>query len=102
VRSLAELVRVANQAGITGCVVLDLDMPGVSGFEILTHLSDNRVDIPVIIVTGYHSSEIERRIRTALPVAYLRKTSTRERCSMAIRAAFTGRDAKRADRRESP
>ena len=36
-----------------GCLVLDLRMPGMSGLELQTHLKDDGIDIPVIILTGH-------------------------------------------------
>lgn len=36
-----------------GCVVADVRMPGMSGLDLQTHLKDNRIDLPVIIITGH-------------------------------------------------
>lgn len=36
-----------------GCVVADVRMPGMSGLELQRHLNENRIDLPVIIITGH-------------------------------------------------
>jgi two-component system nitrogen regulation response regulator NtrX len=34
------------------CVILDLEMPGIDGFEVLRRLKKDRVPVPVIVYTG--------------------------------------------------
>ena len=34
------------------CVILDLEMPGVDGFEVLRAMRDRSIDVPVIVYTG--------------------------------------------------
>jgi two-component system, NtrC family, nitrogen regulation response regulator NtrX len=34
------------------CVILDLEMPGVDGFEVLRAMRDRQIDVPVIVYTG--------------------------------------------------
>ncbi len=36
-----------------GCLLLDVRMPGMSGLDLQTHLSNQHVGIPIIIVTGH-------------------------------------------------
>lgn len=36
-----------------GCIVTDVRMPGMSGIELLRHLRELKVSIPVIIITGH-------------------------------------------------
>lgn len=44
-------------------VLLDLQMPGMSGLEVLAHLHQHHPAIPVILVTGSMTAEIEHQAR---------------------------------------
>ena len=39
------------------CIILDLEMPGTDGFEVLRRLQQSGIDIPVIVYTGTGSYE---------------------------------------------
>jgi CheY-like chemotaxis protein len=54
-------------------VVTDLKMPGMDGFGLLGHVMENYPDIPVIIVTGYSTSEMKRLARQGGAVGYIAK-----------------------------
>jgi len=55
------------------CVVLDLHMPLISGFEVQARIMESGVPVPVVIVTGHDSDETRERALAGQPVAYLRK-----------------------------
>ena len=55
------------------CVVLDLHMPGMTGFEVLAHLAQVAPEIGVIVATGQHSAELQARVQRHRPLAYLQK-----------------------------
>ena len=55
------------------CVVLDLHMPVVNGFEVQAQLADSGVTVPVVIITGHDSDETRDRALAGFPAAYLRK-----------------------------
>lgn len=55
------------------CVVLDLHMPGMSGFELQERLAVLLPHTGVIAVTGHHSAETRARVLRANPVAYMLK-----------------------------
>jgi len=54
-------------------VVTDLKMPRVDGFELLATIITNFPDIPVIIITGYSTPEMERLARKGGAVAFVAK-----------------------------
>ena len=54
-------------------VVTDLKMPGMDGFELLAHIMEQYPDIPVIIITGYSTPEMEHLAREGGAVGYVAK-----------------------------
>jgi FixJ family two-component response regulator len=55
------------------CVVLDLHMPVMNGFEVLAQLAESGMNLPVVVITGHDSDETRQLALAGLPVAYLRK-----------------------------
>jgi FixJ family two-component response regulator len=55
------------------CIVLDLHMPVVNGFEVQEQLAESGVTVPVVVITGHDSDETRRHALARFPVAYLRK-----------------------------
>jgi FixJ family two-component response regulator len=55
------------------CVVLDLHMPGMNGFEVQARLAEGGEALPVIIITAHDSPEAHERAMAAHARAYLRK-----------------------------
>jgi len=55
------------------CVLLDLHMPVMNGFEIQARLAGLASPLPVIIMTGHDSEETRARALAGQPTAYLRK-----------------------------
>jgi CheY-like chemotaxis protein len=54
-------------------VVTDLKMPRMDGFELLTHIMKHYPDIPVIIITGYSTQDMEDLARKGGAVGYIAK-----------------------------
>lgn len=67
-------------------VITNLNMPGINGFELLDHIKANYPDIPVIILSGYHSPEKSELARKKGAVAYLRKPFKIEELVRAVRS----------------
>jgi len=57
----------------TGCVMLDLRMPGMSGLDLLRRLAATDSPIPVIILTAHSADETRRQALQAGAVAFLGK-----------------------------
>ena len=55
------------------CVVLDLQMPGLSGFEVLGLLQMSDYPIPAIVITGHDADDAADRALAAGASAFLRK-----------------------------
>ena len=54
-------------------VVTDLKMPGMDGFELLAHIMEHSPDIPVIIITGYSTPEMEHLAQEGGAIGYIAK-----------------------------
>ena len=58
---------------IISLVVTDLKMPNMDGCELLAHIMQHYPDIPVIIITGYSTPEMEQLAREGGAVGYIAK-----------------------------
>lgn len=61
----AEEFLVSYDPGDGGCLVLDLQMPGVSGADLMQILAEQDITLPVIIVTAYKDHPMTDRARAA-------------------------------------
>jgi len=55
------------------CLLLDLQMPEMSGLDVLKHLGQRHIHIPVIIITGQNNENSREACMNAGAVAYLLK-----------------------------
>src|SRR5258708_1939295 len=65
-------------AGETGCLILDLRMPGVNGLELQRRLAQSCNPVPIIFLSAYASEEEERSALRAGAVRFLRKPIGKE------------------------
>ena len=72
------------------CVVLDLHMPGVNGFEVEAELVRAGSRVPVVIITGHDTPEARARAVGLGAVAYLRKPVDDVLLLAAINSAIAG------------
>src|SRR3954463_14520450 len=70
------------------CVILDLHMPAMSGFDVQQRLRDEQSVIPVVIITGHDSNEAKESALGAGAIAYLRKPVNDEALLHAIDTAI--------------
>ena len=54
-------------------VVTDLKMPRMDGFGLLSHIMEEYPDIPVIMITGYSTPDMEKLARDGGAVGYIEK-----------------------------
>src|SRR5215469_381001 len=69
------------------CVILDLHMPGIDGFEIESKLTQGGFKIPVVAITGRDAPEDRERILERRVAAFLQKPLDGEALVAAITAA---------------
>lgn len=63
---------------LSGCVLLDINMPGLSGLEVLKRLSDEGFGNPVVIVTGDADAKIKSETVKAGAFAILEKPLSKQ------------------------
>ena len=84
-RGLARLLRVAGhdvrecasadelldalEPEMSGCVVLDVRMPGLAAEDLQAQLGSRRPDLPIIVVTAHDDDETRRQARAMNAVA---------------------------------
>jgi two-component system, LuxR family, response regulator FixJ len=55
------------------CLVLDIHLPGMSGFDLLDHLAASHQPLPTVLITGQDHSELRDRASRIPNCVYLRK-----------------------------
>jgi FixJ family two-component response regulator len=74
--------------GNTSCLVLDVQMPGMNGLQLQSHLAAAGYHIPIIFITAYPDERIRDRALEAGAVAFLTKPFGEEALLKGIRAAL--------------
>jgi FixJ family two-component response regulator len=69
------------------CLLLDLHMPGINGFDVLEALCSRQICIPVIVVTAHDEPGTAERVRGLGAFAYLKKPVDRDALLAAIDAS---------------
>jgi len=60
--ALAALQRITDAAGVSIILILsDINMPGMSGLELLPKAKAMRPDVPIIMITAYGDAETKRQ-----------------------------------------
>jgi FixJ family two-component response regulator len=72
----------------TGCLLLDLSMPGMDGLALQRHLVETGQPLPIVFLSARASEEEERQARQAGAAAFLRKPVSKEVLLGAIQAAL--------------
>ena len=86
-------------ANAAGCVVLDVRMPGPSGFELQEAIAKLDESLPIIFLTGHGDIPMSVRAMKAGAVDFLTKPVRRETLLQAVRTALAG-SAERCATRE--
>jgi two-component system response regulator FixJ len=73
------------------CLILDVQMPGMKGWDLVEHLRISGSTLPVIIITAYNDAQTHDRAARAGIVAYLRKPFDDQALLEALRQAYAQR-----------
>ena len=73
---------------ITSCLVLDVQMPGMNGLQLQSHLAAAGYHIPIVFITAYAAEEIRDQALEAGAVAFLTKPFGEEALLRGIRSAL--------------
>jgi FixJ family two-component response regulator len=74
----------------TACLVLDIHLDGMSGFDVHARLAAAGAAIPIIFITAHDDAPTGERARHAGVVAYLSKPFDKRALLDAIRSAVDG------------
>ena len=80
----------------TDCLILDIIMPSMGGFELQRRLATRTYQIPIIFVTSYDSEEARIEAAHAGAVGFLYKPFSQEALLMAVRSALGGQSKDRS------
>lgn len=69
------------------CLILDLHMPEINGFDVLADLGSKGQHLPVVVITGQDDPGTEERVRQLGASAFLRKPVDELALLEAIRTA---------------
>ena len=84
----AESFLKSGQLQETACLIVDVQMPGMNGLELQSHLATAGYKIPIIFITSYDNKESRKQALQAGAVAFLGKPFSDELLLRALRAAL--------------
>ena len=84
----AEQFLASERSYDTDCLILDVYLPGMNGFELQEHLNSQQRHIPVIFITAHAGESSRRRALKAGAVEFLAKPVRREILFKAIQSAI--------------
>lgn len=90
-----------HQPGQTGCLVLDVRMPGMSGLDLQEHLAANNIRIPVVIITGHGDVPMAVRAMKCGAIDFIEKPFNDEVLLDAIRRAIAHEEQQRSHHMEN-
>jgi two-component system, LuxR family, response regulator FixJ len=76
-----------------GCLLVDVQMPGMSGIELLEHLRRSGDTLPAIVISGHVDQVTRQRAHAAGAIAVIEKPYQSEELLDFIRRAFDGAGA---------
>ena len=89
--SSAEDFLQSDQLARTLCLITDVQMPGLSGGELQSHLISLGPAIPIIFITAFPEERIEARVRQNGAIGFLSKPFDDETLIECLDRALQGR-----------
>ena len=74
------------------CLIIDIQMPGMNGFQLQSHLAAEGCAIPIIFITAYDDNNSSQRALQAGAAAFLGKPFSDEQLLQTIRSALRHND----------
>jgi CheY-like chemotaxis protein len=74
---------------VPDCVILDLEMPVMGGFEVLAQLKERHPTLPVLVLTASASKTTEQRVLEAGAVGYVLKPFDPETLRLQVERAVS-------------
>ena len=71
-------------------VITDLNMPEMSGYEFIFHARENYPDIPILVLTGVKTPEVEERLRSLGVVRCIEKPFDPKEVAPLVLSEFGG------------
>jgi FixJ family two-component response regulator len=74
--------------GEIGCLILDIHMPGINGFELQRQLSEGMHSIPTVVITAHGTADIRQQAFNNGAVDFLLKPFSEQALLNAVYAAL--------------
>ena len=87
----AESLLEADDLATAECLILDLSMPGMSGFELLRHVESNGLRVPVIVVSAHGGGLARGQALCQGAVSFLSKPFPADELLRAVETALAPR-----------
>jgi FixJ family two-component response regulator len=72
----------------TACLILDVQMPGMSGLELQSQLAASKCQVPIIFISAHGDAETRRRALKAGAIGYLQKPFSEDALLNAIKSSL--------------
>ena len=86
-RSAEEFLN-SNRTNDVACLILDINLPGISGIDLQQQLKDSGVAIPTIFISGKAPEDFQQNALTAGAVGFFRKPFSIESLLTTVRTVI--------------
>ena len=90
--SSAEALLATNEAEICACLILDIHLPGISGFDLAKQIRQQGLQTPVIFITAYDTEDFYSRSKEVGAIASMTKPFPGEKLLSEINLALINQD----------